>query len=73
MKVDGQILRALRETRGVSISRVAREVRIDRSHLSRVESGERDIGEATLNKIAEFLAVPVSVFYAKEREEEPVA
>src|SRR3954470_7971854 len=49
----------LRDERGVSQRRLAAELELDPSALSRVESGERGLAVGELVAIAEFLGVPI--------------
>ena len=51
----GERIRETRLARGISMRRLAREVGIDHSHLSRIENGKDTIGSGSLQKIAEVL------------------
>ena len=51
----GERIRETRLARGISMRRLAREVGIDHSHLSKIENGKDTIGSGSLQKIAEVL------------------
>lgn len=63
----------LREQSGWSQNRLAKRVGVDVSHLCRVESGERELGEATAQRIAGVLGVPLNLFYDRPVEDDDVA
>ncbi|TDL50930.1 XRE family transcriptional regulator [Paenibacillus dendritiformis] len=57
----GQFVRKLRESKNMSVTSVAEQVGINHSHLSRVESGDRNPPKIpTLVKLAKVLDVPIS-------------
>lgn len=62
-RVEGAILRTLREQMGWSRLRLAKEVGIHPTHLLRVERGERELGKASAQRIAGVLGIPMSSFY----------
>lgn len=51
----GDCIREARKARGISLRRLAREVGIDHSHLSKIENGRDTIGRKSLLKVAEAL------------------
>lgn len=51
----GELLKTLREERGVSQARLARHVSLDHSYLSRLESGQRSPSIETIVRIAKAL------------------
>lgn len=58
--MNGQRLRVVRELRGFGLRRLSEEVGISKGHLSRVESGERDMSAETIGKVAKVLGVPIA-------------
>jgi len=54
-------VRAWREHRHFSQNRLAQDAGISKAYLSQIESGKRNGSRATLRKLADALAVPVSV------------
>ena len=71
--VFGQVLRGLRKEKGVSQEKLALEAGIDRSYISKLETGVYQPSIATLFSIAEVLDVEpceivrqVSEVYSKE-------
>lgn len=62
----GQYIRKLRESKNMSVTSVAEQVGINHSHLSRVESGDRNPPKIpTLVKLAKVLGVPISTMLEK--------
>jgi len=51
----GERIRETRLARGISMRRLAREIGIDHSHLSKIENGKDTIGAVTLQRVAEVL------------------
>lgn len=56
----GERIRALRQAEGWSQQLLADHAQIERSHLARLELGEREAGLLMLEKIANALGVKVS-------------
>ena len=59
MTSNGAAIRAIRERSGLTCSELARAAQIDRTHLHRIESGERRGTHAQVVRIAEALKVPL--------------
>jgi len=53
----GEIIRRKRMSAGLTVGYLASRVSISEQHLSRIELGERDPGNDTLNKIAQQLSM----------------
>ncbi len=68
----GQKLRAMRETRRLTLKQLADRVGCTGAHLSQVENGHTSPSIATLRKIADALGVNIVDFFRDEDEEEPV-
>jgi transcriptional regulator with XRE-family HTH domain len=66
MRSNGAAITAIRERSGLTKSDLARLVKIDPSHLTRIESGERNGTPAQLNAIARALLVPVTAITKDE-------
>lgn len=60
VKANGDAIRAIRERSGIIKTDLAREAGIDRTHLHRIETGERNGTPAQIRAIAEALKVPVT-------------
>ncbi|GAW93016.1 helix-turn-helix domain-containing protein [Calderihabitans maritimus] len=60
----GEKIRLLREEKGLSLSQLAKEVKLSVSYLSEIERGSVAPGLATVKKIAEALNVPVFTIMA---------
>jgi transcriptional regulator with XRE-family HTH domain len=60
-------VRTLRVQRGLSQEQLAAKARLDRSHVTRIESetGPRSIGTETLDRIARALEVPTRALFAE--------
>lgn len=56
----GQAIRAIRKEKGISQEALADAATIDRSHLGRIERGERNLTVLNLAKIAHALNAKVS-------------
>lgn len=61
MRGNGPAIRALRERTGLTKTQLATATGIDRTHLHRIENGERHGTPAQLVAIARVLEVPVTV------------
>lgn len=64
----GERIRVTRENAGLSQLALAQRVGIDRSHISKLETGETDGSLKTVKKIAEALGVPLSVLLEEPRQ-----
>jgi transcriptional regulator with XRE-family HTH domain len=63
LKALGQAIRAIRKTREISQEALANTSQMDRSHLGRVERGERNVTALNLFRIADALGVhPAEIF-----------
>jgi len=62
----GQRIRQLRESRGMTQSRLQARSRVSRSYLSRIESGQMTPSIGTLEKISEALGIGLSRFFVAE-------
>lgn len=59
--MQGETLRMLRKSHKVSLRYLASRVGISASHLSRVESGERQVSQSLVNRICSAIAtLPIS-------------
>ena len=67
MRANGPAIRAMRERTGMTKTQLARATGIDRTHLHRMESGERQGTPAQLVAIAHILEVPVTVVSTSDR------
>lgn len=56
----GQHLREIRERKGISQEKLAALAGLDRTYISKIERGERNISIETAAKLAEALEVPVT-------------
>ncbi len=63
---NGQRIRQLRESRGMTQSQLQAKSRVSRSYLSRIESGQMTPSLGTLEKIAEALGVGLNRFFVPE-------
>ena len=62
----GQRIRQLRESRGMTQSRLQAHSRVSRSYLSRIESGQMTPSIGTLEKISEAFGVGLNRFFVPE-------
>ena len=62
----GQRIRQLRESRGITQSKLQARSRVSRSYLSRIESGQMTPSLGTLEKISEALGVGLNRFFVPE-------
>lgn len=60
MQANGDAIRAIRERTGLTIAALAREAQVERTHLNRIERGERAGTPAQLRQIAVALKVPTT-------------
>jgi transcriptional regulator with XRE-family HTH domain len=68
----GQLLKHLREERGVSMRSLARTSGLSANALSMIERGLTSPSVSTLNKLAGAMEVPVTAFFRIEPERSPV-
>lgn len=66
--INGAVLRALRIKDGWSIADFAREVELTPSHVSNIEAGRRGCSATVAKRMADRLAVPLSVLQRQQRE-----
>jgi transcriptional regulator with XRE-family HTH domain len=59
----GTNIRKLRQAKGISQETLAFEAGIDRSYLSEVESGRKNVGIEVLEKVAKALGVSPKVLF----------
>lgn len=62
VKEAGTILRDLRKENGWSLSDLAQEVAVDKSHLAAFERGQQPIPEGLAKRFAEIFDVPERLF-----------
>lgn len=65
MKTNGDAIRIIRERTGFTKTQLATAARLDRTHLHRIETGERNGTPAQAKAIAEALAVPLTAILAE--------
>jgi len=56
----GEQLRKLRTERGIRQEELARLAGLDRTYISKIERGERNVSLETVSKLAQALDIPVS-------------
>lgn len=71
-RANGANIRALRQLRGWSQTDLAKAITVTVSHISRVESGERDMSIKTLHRVAEALSVPIGALLTVVEIEESI-
>jgi transcriptional regulator with XRE-family HTH domain len=59
-------MKAIREARGISLQRLAKDIGRDVGFLSKVENDQQGAGDETLHRYAERLNVPVRAITHKE-------
>lgn len=69
-KQVGKNVEAIRSSRGVSQSLLARMTGVDRSHINRLENARNNVSLDILVKIADGLDVPITEFF-KGLDEKP--
>lgn len=62
----GRRLRAVRKLRGWSQEKLALEVGLDRTYISGIESGKRNVSLVNICRLAQTLDVPVAVLFEWE-------
>lgn len=66
LKMIGKNVRAIRNSKGLSMEAVANEANIEYRQLGRIERGEGNTTIISLLKIADALKVDVSNFFTKQ-------
>ena len=69
----GDCLRGARETRGLTLEQAAESSGISKSHLSRLESSERQPSVASLLALSDAYGVPVGVLFGEPEGNAPIA
>jgi transcriptional regulator with XRE-family HTH domain len=69
----GDTLRATREERGLTLEQASDLSGISKSHLSRLESGERQPSVASLLSLSATFGVPVGAFFGETQGAAPLA
>lgn len=70
----GEIIRKIRKTKGLSLGQVALRSGLDRTYISRIESGKiANPSHKTLAKIVKGLKVTAAELFIKEKSETSVA
>jgi transcriptional regulator with XRE-family HTH domain len=64
----GKIIRKIREAKNISLSALARDIKVSKSLICQVEKGEILPSLSTLEKIAVSLEVPITDFFKLEDE-----
>jgi len=64
LKALGRAIRAARDVFGISQEQLALQAGIDRSHMGKIERGERNVTALNLFRIAEALGVTVEEVFA---------
>jgi transcriptional regulator with XRE-family HTH domain len=67
----GQLVRAVRKSRGLKIWQVAEKVEIEVKHLGRIERGERQPSFDLIVALAKCLSVSPSKFFEFESADDP--
>jgi transcriptional regulator with XRE-family HTH domain len=67
----GENIRDIRKRNGVTLNRLAEEIGITKSTLSKIETGKTSTPVSTLLKIAAALGVDITEFFLKQRERPP--
>lgn len=69
-KFNGSVARLIREERGISQLDEAQAVGINRAHLSRIESGDKQPSRDVARRIASFLTLPLTALLIDPNEKE---
>lgn len=59
MQINGEALRVIRERSGLTGTALAREVSVDRTHLSHIEAGRKQPSNELARRIADALKIPL--------------
>jgi transcriptional regulator with XRE-family HTH domain len=65
LKALGQAIRDVRKSRSVSQEALAHNAGIDRSHMGKIERGERNVTALNLLRVAKALGVQPSEIFSK--------
>ena len=65
LKALGSAIRSLRKASGTSQEKLAHQAEIDRSHMGKIERGERNVTAINLFRIADALGVESSAIFTK--------
>jgi transcriptional regulator with XRE-family HTH domain len=65
LKALGQAIRDVRKSRSVSQEALAHNAGIDRSHMGKIERGERNVTALNLLRVAKALGVQSSEIFSK--------
>ena len=65
LKALGQAIRDVRKARSVSQEALAHNAGIDRSHMGKIERGERNVTALNLLRVAKALGVQTSEIFSK--------
>lgn len=65
LKALGRAIRSARDGCSISQEALAHQAGIDRSHMGKIERGERNVTALNLLRIAEAIGVPVAEIFAK--------
>lgn len=68
MRVNGEALRAIRQRTGDTITGLGQRAGVDRTTLSRMESGERPGTPAQIKALAKALKVPMAAIMMDDSE-----
>jgi transcriptional regulator with XRE-family HTH domain len=71
MKVDGKLIRTLREGKKLQATQLAQRVEITPQFLSDIERGHRGVNPETVARIAEILEVDVAQIMPPETKGQP--
>ena len=69
----GDCLRAARETRGLTLEQAAESSGISKSHLSRLESSERQPSVASLLALSDAYGVSMGLLFGEPQDNAPIA
>ena len=72
-KTNGPAIRHLREAYGITLTDFATRAGLDKSSLSRIETGDQQPTPATVKRIAGELGVPIGVITYPVPEQDAVA
>jgi len=68
----GQLLRQLREERGISIRELSRRSGLSANALSMIERGLTSPSVSTLYRLTDALGVPVTALFRQDQEQQPI-
>ena len=67
VRPNGAAMKAIREARGISLRRLAKDISRDPGFLSRVENDKQGAGDELLHLYAAYLDVPIGAITHKEK------